>query len=37
MLYLNLGNIRWATLFPRDPKSFPTAEMLEAEAKEGQS
>lgn len=22
-LYLDLGNVRWASLFPRDPKSFP--------------
>ena len=22
MLFLNLHNIRWASLFPRDPKSF---------------
>ena len=23
--YLALGNIRWASLFPRDPRSFPSA------------
>ncbi|KAJ3486884.1 hypothetical protein NLI96_g3934 [Meripilus lineatus] len=23
MLFLNLGDVRWASLFPRDPKSFP--------------
>lgn len=22
MLFLKLGNIRWASLFPRDPRSF---------------
>ncbi|KAF8578496.1 aspartyl-tRNA synthetase, cytoplasmic [Ramaria rubella] len=25
MLFLNLHNVRWASLFPRDPKSFSTA------------
>ena len=24
MLFLKLGNIRWASLFPRDPRSFVT-------------
>lgn len=23
MLFLKLGDVRWASLFPRDPKSFP--------------
>lgn len=25
MLFLKLGNLRYASLFPRDPKSFPNA------------
>lgn len=25
MLFLKLGNIRHASLFPRDPRSFPSA------------
>jgi aspartyl/asparaginyl-tRNA synthetase len=25
-LFLKLGNIRWGTMFPRDPRSFPKAE-----------
>ncbi|KDQ49183.1 hypothetical protein JAAARDRAFT_43060 [Jaapia argillacea MUCL 33604] len=32
MLLLKLGNIRWATLFPRDPRSFPATEAEQAEA-----
>lgn len=32
MLLLKLGNIRWASLFPRDPKSFPATEKEIAEA-----
>jgi hypothetical protein len=30
MLFLKLGNIRWASLFPRDPRSFPVAGKVEA-------
>ncbi|TFK49883.1 aspartyl-tRNA synthetase, cytoplasmic [Heliocybe sulcata] len=32
MLLLKLGNIRWASLFPRDPRSFPATEKEMAEA-----
>ena len=28
MLVLKLGDVRWASLFPRDPKSFPHKEDL---------
>ena len=30
MLVLKLGDVRWASLFPRDPKSFPHSEDLAA-------
>ncbi|KZT18358.1 aspartyl-tRNA synthetase cytoplasmic [Neolentinus lepideus HHB14362 ss-1] len=32
MLLLKLGNIRWASLFPRDPRSFPATEKEMEEA-----
>ena len=32
MLFLALGNIRWATLYPRDPRSFPVPEKAPAAA-----
>lgn len=28
MLVLKLGDVRWASLFPRDPKSFPHGDDL---------
>lgn len=31
MLFLNLGNIRYASLFPRDPKSLPRLSAPEQE------
>jgi aspartyl/asparaginyl-tRNA synthetase len=30
MLFLKLGNIRWASLFPRDPRSFGANPKVEA-------
>ena len=32
MLFLKLGDVRWASLFPRDPRSFPTRGDDSAEA-----
>ncbi|RPD53983.1 aspartyl-tRNA synthetase, cytoplasmic [Lentinus tigrinus ALCF2SS1-6] len=32
MLFLKLGNIRWSSLFPRDPRSFPIHAVDQAEA-----
>ena len=32
MLFLKLGNIRWASLFPRDPRSFAVPNQDPAEA-----
>ncbi|KAI0088428.1 hypothetical protein BDY19DRAFT_950849 [Irpex rosettiformis] len=32
MLFLKLGDVRWASLFPRDPRSFPTRGEDSAEA-----
>lgn len=37
MLFLKLGNIRWATLFPRDPKSFPAIHPDDQVAMEAQN
>ncbi|KAJ7461302.1 aspartyl-tRNA synthetase cytoplasmic [Mycena galericulata] len=31
-LFLDLGNVRWANLFPRDPKSFPGARVDPSDA-----
>ncbi len=32
MLFLKLGNVRWASLFPRDPRSFISRGIDHAEA-----
>lgn len=32
MLFLKLGNVRWSSLFPRDPRSFLVRGVDQAEA-----